>query len=62
VLKQKHERKIKGMINAINIFIMGNMKKLIIPLLQNPEAEWKHPAFTQVQRGNTPGHSVRTEE
>lgn len=34
----------------------------LLPLLQNPEAEWKHPAFTQVQRGNTPGHSVRTEE
>jgi len=31
------------------------------PLLRNPEASWNHPAFTQVQRGNTPGHSVRTE-
>ena len=30
-------------------------------LLQNPEAKWEYPAYTQVQRGNTPGHSVRTE-
>ncbi|MCU0472158.1 MAG: sulfatase [Bacteroidales bacterium] len=33
----------------------------LYPLLKNPEAAWKHPAFTQVQRGETPGHSVRTE-
>ncbi len=33
----------------------------LLPLLQNPGAEWQHPAYTQVQRGNTPGHSVRTE-
>ena len=32
------------------------------PLLNNPEARWDRPAYTQVQRGNTPGHSVRTEE
>jgi iduronate 2-sulfatase len=31
------------------------------PLLENPEAEWKRPAFTQVWRGKFPGHSVRTE-
>ena len=31
------------------------------PLLLNPTAEWHHPAFTQVQRGEAPGHSVRTE-
>jgi iduronate 2-sulfatase len=31
------------------------------PLLINPAAEWQHPAFTQVQRGRGPGHSVRTE-
>ena len=31
------------------------------PLLENPAAEWKRPAFTQVQRGAFPGHSVRTE-
>jgi len=30
------------------------------PLLENPDAEWKRPAFTQVQRGGFPGHSVRT--
>lgn len=33
----------------------------LLPLLKNPESSWNHPAFTQVQRGNTPGHSVRTE-
>ncbi len=32
------------------------------PLLQNPEAKWKHAAFTQVQRQKVPGHSVRTEK
>ena len=32
------------------------------PLLKNPSAKWKHPAYTQVQRGNNPGHSVRTEK
>jgi len=31
------------------------------PLLQNPEATWNRPAFTQVQRGGFPGYSVRTE-
>ena len=31
------------------------------PLLLHPRAEWKHPAYTQVQRGTVPGHSVRTE-
>ena len=30
------------------------------PLLENPDAEWQRPAFTQVQRGAFPGHSVRT--
>ena len=33
----------------------------LTPLLQNPVSDWDHPAYTQVQRGNTPGHSVRTE-
>lgn len=33
----------------------------LAPLLQNPAADWEHPAYTQVQRGDTPGHSVRTE-
>jgi iduronate 2-sulfatase len=32
----------------------------LLPLLNNPLAEWNHPAYTQVQRGKTPGHSVRT--
>lgn len=31
------------------------------PLLENPAADWKRPAFTQVQRKGYPGHSVRTE-
>jgi uncharacterized sulfatase len=31
------------------------------PLLDDPAAAWKRPAFTQVQRGSFPGHSVRTE-
>ena len=31
------------------------------PLLVNPKARWSHPAFTQVQRGRDPGHSVRTD-
>lgn len=34
----------------------------LIPLLKNPAAKWDHPAYTQVQRGQTPGHSVRTEK
>ena len=31
------------------------------PLLDDPAAVWNRPAFTQVQRGSMPGHSVRTE-
>jgi uncharacterized sulfatase len=31
------------------------------PLLRRPGAEWNRPAFTQVQHGKAPGHSVRTE-
>ena len=31
------------------------------PLLEEPDATWNHPAYSQVQRGSTPGHSVRTE-
>ncbi len=30
------------------------------PLLQNPAAPWNRPAYTQVMRGDVPGHSVRT--
>lgn len=33
----------------------------LCPLLQNQAAEWSHPAYTQVQRGEIPGHSVRIE-
>jgi uncharacterized sulfatase len=29
-------------------------------LFQNPFVEWDHPAYTQVQRGKIPEHSVRT--
>jgi uncharacterized sulfatase len=31
------------------------------PLLDDPQAPWDKPAFTQVWRGRFPGHSVRTE-
>lgn len=31
-------------------------------LIKNPEAKWNHAAYTQVQRGKVPGHSVRTEQ
>jgi uncharacterized sulfatase len=31
------------------------------PLLLNPTAPWDHPAFTQVQRREGPGHTVRTD-
>jgi len=34
----------------------------LVPLLKNPDALWEKPAFTQVQRGNVPGHSIRTEK
>lgn len=30
------------------------------PLLDNPERAWPRPAFSQVQLGTVPGHSVRT--
>ncbi|MBI2947425.1 MAG: sulfatase [Verrucomicrobia bacterium] len=31
------------------------------PLLNNPNRRWNRPAFTQVQRGQFPGYSARTE-
>jgi iduronate 2-sulfatase len=34
----------------------------LAPLIKNPAAKWSHPAYTQVQRGQNPGHSVRTEK
>jgi iduronate 2-sulfatase len=33
----------------------------LVRLLKNPSARWLYPAYTQVQRGVIPGHSVRTE-
>jgi iduronate 2-sulfatase len=33
----------------------------LCPLIDNPKAQWDHAAFTQVQRGADPGHTVRTE-
>jgi uncharacterized sulfatase len=33
----------------------------LCPLIENPQARWEHAAYTQVQRGSSPGHSVRTE-
>jgi len=33
----------------------------LFPLLKNPGAVWEHAAYTQVQRGAIPGHSVRTQ-
>jgi uncharacterized sulfatase len=35
--------------------------KSLKPLLENPQAPWDKPAFTQVWRGTFAGHSVRTE-
>ncbi len=35
--------------------------KSLRPLLEAPTAAWQRPAYTQVQRGAVPGHSVRTE-
>ena len=35
--------------------------KSLCPLINNPAAEWSHPAFTQVQRKQGPGYSIRTE-
>jgi iduronate 2-sulfatase len=35
--------------------------KSLKPLLDNPNAKWDRPAFTQVWRATYPGHSVRTE-
>ncbi len=40
----------------------GNLDgKSLVPLLQNPEAAWDKPAYTQVKRGTFFGRSVRTE-
>ncbi len=40
----------------------GNLAgRSLVPLLDDPEAAWDKPAFTQVWRGRFSGHSVRTE-
>ena len=31
------------------------------PLLENPQAKWNHPPFSQVQRGKVMGYSIRTD-
>ncbi|MEP6663655.1 MAG: sulfatase/phosphatase domain-containing protein [Verrucomicrobiota bacterium] len=33
----------------------------LVPLLKNPKADWKKPAFTQVSNQKRNGRSVRTE-
>lgn len=32
------------------------------PLLENPDASWNRPAFSQIVRGNIMGRSIRTEK
>lgn len=32
----------------------------LAPLLKNPKKKWDRPAYTQINRGDVPGHSVRT--
>ncbi|RLS51347.1 MAG: iduronate-2-sulfatase [Planctomycetota bacterium] len=39
----------------------GLAGKSLRPLLDDPNAAWEKPAFTQTQRGGFPGHSIRTE-
>ncbi len=40
----------------------GNLQgKSVKPLLNDPQAKWNKPSFTQVWRGSFAGHSVRTE-
>jgi len=34
----------------------------LLPLLRSPSRKWDRPAYTQVQRGTSAGHSVRTEK
>ncbi len=32
----------------------------LVSLLKNPKTDWDRPAYTQINRGDVPGHSVRT--
>lgn len=32
----------------------------LAPLVKNPKKKWNRPAYTQINRGEIPGHSVRT--
>ncbi len=34
--------------------------KSLVPLLADSRADWNYPAYTQIQRGTIPGHTVRT--
>ncbi|HUP41484.1 MAG TPA: sulfatase [Vicinamibacterales bacterium] len=44
----------------------GLQGRSLVPLLKNPQANWRHPALTQVRRGTAAagfmGYSVRTEQ
>jgi iduronate 2-sulfatase len=40
---------------------LGLQGASLVPLLNDPKIQWDRAAFTQVQRVNFPGHSVRTE-
>jgi uncharacterized sulfatase len=44
----------------------GLQGRSLVPLLQNPDAAWDHPAVTQVRRGPADsaymGYSVRTDK
>jgi iduronate 2-sulfatase len=39
----------------------GLQGRSFVPLLDNPRIQWKEAAYTQVQRGQNTGYSVRTE-
>ncbi len=66
-------RKCNRLVELVDIFpTLGDLTGLqlpdniqgysLTPLLKDPRAAWPHPAYTQVQRGKIPGHSIRTEK